>query len=504
METQVVVIGGGITGAGILRDLALRGIPAVLVEKGDLVNGTSARFHGLLHSGARYAVVDPVSARDCLQENLIQKKVAPHCIQDTGGVFIQIEGDDSAYVGQWLRACQEAGIPAREINCKSFLAGEPNLSRDVKRVFSVPDAAVDGFAMVQANIQSAISHGARVLTYTQVTGIKVVAGRVSGVTVQPPGGGEEMINCQLVVNAAGPWTGQVAALAGLELKVMQNKGALLVYNQRLTSTIINRCQTPGDGDILVPHHTVSIYGTTSQNVSDPDTDQAVYQEAANLLAIGRQIIPSLSEARILRAFAGVRPLYQPGGDPIDCLGREVSRDFFIIDHGCVDGLTGLISVVGGKFTTYRLMAERMVDLVGAKLGCSNPCLTASRSLPAVTKPGGGKKQADPGPMLCECEQVTDQDLASAILGGGWTNLNDLRRKTRLGMGTCQGTFCTYRALEMVKKLAPGSQDTGGLIKDLVDERWKGMRTVLWGEAVKEAELMRGVYSNNLNMEGLGE
>ena len=503
METQVVVIGGGITGAGILRDLALRGIAAVLVEKGDLVNGTSARFHGLLHSGARYAVVDPASARECRQENLLQKRLASSCIEDSGGVFLQIEGDDPAYVSQWLTACQAAGIDVREIDRQSFLKGEPHVSRRVQRVFSVPDAAVDGFALVQANVRSAESLGARVMTYTQATGMAITAGRISGVKIRHRSGESSIISCQMVVNAAGPWTGQIAALAGLELQVVQNKGALLVYNQRLTKTIINRCQAPGDGDILVPHHNVAVYGTTSLNVKDPDADQAVFREVNTLLSIGRQMIPSLSEARILRAFAGVRPLYQPGGDPVAGIGRELSRDFFIIDHDSVDGLPGLASVVGGKFTTYRLMAEKMVDLVAGKLACSKPCLTAITPLPAVKSETGQQNAgAVAGQLLCECEQVTDLELARAIQGGGWTNLNDLRRKTRFAMGTCQGTYCAYRAMEMVKKMSPASPNTGEMLKDLLDERWKGMRAVIWGETVKEAELMRNIYANILNIEEL--
>ena len=100
-STQVVIIGGGATGAGILWDLALRGIPALLLEQADIANGATGRCHGLLHSGGRYVVKDQETARDCLAENRIVKAIAPNCVEDTGGLFVQLPGDDPAFFERW-------------------------------------------------------------------------------------------------------------------------------------------------------------------------------------------------------------------------------------------------------------------------------------------------------------------------------------------------------------------------------------------------------------------
>ncbi|MEA3478568.1 MAG: FAD-dependent oxidoreductase, partial [Bacteroidota bacterium] len=115
LETQVLIIGGGITGAGIARDLALRGIKCILAEKHDINAGASGANHGLLHSGARYVAGDLVNAEECREEGNILKKIAPHCIEDTGGLFIAVEGDDEKYVADFPHLCSKCGIPVRAL-----------------------------------------------------------------------------------------------------------------------------------------------------------------------------------------------------------------------------------------------------------------------------------------------------------------------------------------------------------------------------------------------------
>jgi len=105
-ETQIVVIGGGATGTGILRDLAMRGFDAILVEKSDLSTGTTGRYHGLLHSGGRYVVRDTETARECMEENIILRRIMPNCIEDTGGFFVQTQLDDPEYAQNFLEGCQ--------------------------------------------------------------------------------------------------------------------------------------------------------------------------------------------------------------------------------------------------------------------------------------------------------------------------------------------------------------------------------------------------------------
>ncbi len=208
MKTEVVVIGGGATGAGILRDLALRGIDAVLLEKNELTSGTSGRNHGLLHSGARYVVYDPDSARQCIAENLILKRIASPCIEETGGYFLSLPEDPPDYPDKLLKACEDLDIPAEEVPVVEVLQREPALSPEIRRALRVPDGSIDPFRLIRSNVEDAEQIGAQVFPYRQVGSILTDGGRVRGLLARDPRTGEDLkIDCPFIINAAGAWAG---------------------------------------------------------------------------------------------------------------------------------------------------------------------------------------------------------------------------------------------------------------------------------------------------------
>jgi glycerol-3-phosphate dehydrogenase len=366
-STQVVIIGGGATGAGILWDLSLRGISATLLEQGDIANGATGRCHGLLHSGGRYAVKDIETARDCVTENRILKAIAPHCIENVGGLFVQCSQDDPAFFEKWWRAAGNAGIQSRRLTADEAHELEPNLATNILGAFTSPDAHVDVFRLVLANIQASQARGAQFHPYSKLASIRSVDGCVRGVRYRNTRTGEEEeISCEVVINAAGGWAQSVAALAGVEVPVRCDKGTLLVLNHRASSRVINRCREAGDGDILVPAGPVCILGTSSMSVPGPEGLAASPDEIDNLLKLGDVMVPGIASARILRVFCGVRALYAPeSADAVRC--REISRSFALIDHERLNGVRGFISIVGGKLTTYRLMAAAACDCVSRKL-----------------------------------------------------------------------------------------------------------------------------------------
>ena len=131
LKTGVLIIGAGVTGTGLARDLSLRGIPCILVERKDFNAGASGGNHGLLHSGARYVVSDPSAAVECQKENRLLKKLAPQCIEDTGGLFVAIEGDDENYVADFAGLCARSGIESEALDAAEARAAEPVLAEKI-------------------------------------------------------------------------------------------------------------------------------------------------------------------------------------------------------------------------------------------------------------------------------------------------------------------------------------------------------------------------------------
>src|SRR2546430_16040325 len=191
-STGVVVIGGGSTGAGVLRDLALRGVDAILVEKGDLASGTTGRSHGLLHSGGRYCVNDEQAAIECVEEGRILRRIARSTVEDTGGYFVSVTEEDREWEPRVVEGCRRTGITRERISLDEARPREPALSRQVRTGFWVPRGGhLDPLYLVVGNAGSARGRGARVRTYTEVVGFTRTGNRVSGVLTRDAMTGEE-------------------------------------------------------------------------------------------------------------------------------------------------------------------------------------------------------------------------------------------------------------------------------------------------------------------------
>ena len=240
------------------------GLRAMLVERGDFASGTSGRYHGLLHSGARYVESDPISARHCIEENAVLRRIAPGTIEPTGGYFVATPEDPDDYLERFPAACAAAGIDAEPVTLEELFRAEPLLNREMRAAYRVPDASLEPWELVDANLASARDHGAEAHRYTPVVGFeRDSSGAVAAVRTRDARTGEERtIGCRAVISAAGAWAGAVAALAGATLHMSPGKGSMLILNRRLTSAVVNRLAPPSDGDILVPVHTVCILGTT--------------------------------------------------------------------------------------------------------------------------------------------------------------------------------------------------------------------------------------------------
>ncbi len=481
---MVVVVGAGATGLGVAWDLSLRGIAVTVIEQGDIAHGTSGRFHGLLHSGARYAVRDPDAARECIEENRILRRIAAGAIESVGGYFVKTPASPDDYGARWLAAMDAVGIPVEPVSREALRTAVPELHPDVKGGYWVPDGVIHGFPLL-FRLQKAIeARGGRVQHHTRLVEVAVDHGSVCRVRVSSASG-SEWIACDALVNAAGPWAGKVSELFDDPLTMRLSRGLMIIFAERKTAHVVNRLAPPGDGDILVPHDRVTIWGTTDEPTASPAADPPQRSETQKLLSLGRDLFPSMEQWRALRAFSGVRPLYQPesAADP-----RHITRDFTVIDHGRRGGPAGVVSVVGGKWVTFRLMAEKAADAVTAYLGLGATSATAETPLPPLPTPGEDART----PWLCECEQVGERDLAA------WpgATLAEWRTRTWFSMGPCQGTFCLHRVAN--RRIA--ATNLAALDAEEValrEEREQGMQGALWGDNAREWALSQAVRRQTL-------
>jgi glycerol-3-phosphate dehydrogenase len=373
---HVIVIGAGSTGAAVAHDLALRGFAVTVVERGAIASGTTGRNHCLLHSGARYCMSDPISAQECAQENAILQSIMPQAMELNGGLFVALTKEHLSFKSRFQEACQTCGIEAQWLSPEQVLALEPYVNPSNLGAFRVPDGVFDPLRLCLSFLATAKRNDARVFPFTRVDDLVLQGDTVEGVKVSALHSNQTLqIEADLVVNAAGPWAGEIGAMAGVALPMDPTPGVMVSMRGRFSQHVINRLGLPSDGDIVVPLRETSILGTTSWSVQQADYIPIPDDHIELLLKRGRELIPSLIKSEPQGIFAVARPLIHETGKET----RQVSRGFECFDHAD-EGVEGLVTIVGGKTSTSRAMAETTTDLVCNKLGIQAPCRTRETRL----------------------------------------------------------------------------------------------------------------------------
>ena len=516
IETDVLVIGGGVTGTGIMRDLALRGVQALLIDRKDLCAGASGGNHGLLHSGSRYVSNDLQAAIECREESNILKRVASQCIEETGGLFVAVEGDAPEFAENFPEFCKTATISCEPIAVTEARKIEPLLSEKLFKAYKVPDATIDPFRLALLNVAHARTlNDSRYRPHTEVLRFTIENGKITGAVCRDHRTHSLVIvRASQYVNASGAWAMDIAQLAGCtDVSLLYSKGTLLVSHDRLTTRVINRLRPPSDGDILVPGGTVSVLGTTSIRVDNLDTVKPTMHEIDKNIREGAAMMPALTTTRYIRAFSRVRPLLQSTDRSND---RSATRGFALLDH-CGQNLSNFCTITGGKLTTYRLMAEKASDLVAGRLGNRAPCQTRITPLPEEesckwTEPGASPKywykaNNSEDMILCECEMVPQSAIDEIVKGSPGAEeemtLEAIALRSRAGKGPCQGSFCGIRIASYLYDQGY-YQDKTGLIhmRNFFDERFKGMRPIIWGQQAAQMELAEALHCGLLGLDSI--
>jgi glycerol-3-phosphate dehydrogenase len=385
-DYDVIVIGAGINGAGIARDAAMRGLKVLLVDKGDIGGGTSAVSTRLIHGGLRYLEhFEFALVRESLRERETLLRIAPHLVrplQITIPIYQQSRrGRATIRAGMIAYDLLSAGksLPRHRMqSAAETLDSMPGLNPAGLRGSAVYYDAQVEFAerLVLENVLAAVQHGAKVLTHTRVTELlsdgETHAARFSGAS-----GGEA--SAKVLINAAGPWVDQLVS----QRLIGGTKGSHIVvapFAGAPENAVYLEAASDRRPFFIIPWNGNYLIGTTDVRFqSSPEEAFAEDWEIDYLLRETNRAFPraALTREQVLFTYSGVRPLpFTTAKDE-----RNITRRHFIREH---PGLVNMFSIVGGKLTTYRSLAEECVDLVFRRLGTRSPeCMTATVALPGA-------------------------------------------------------------------------------------------------------------------------
>lgn len=537
---DVVIIGGGVNGTGIARDCAYRGYSTCLLEQRDLAAGASGANSGMIHGGARYMIADVATTKKSCEDSGYIQQMAPHMLFRIPflmpimqkGIAGRIYGSlfETYFEGYDQFQPLKNGKPHTRLTTDEAVEVEPGLVPKINGAVTMDEWGIDPFRLCAANALSAAEAGAIIRNHVRVESFVFEGEKVAGVRAEDYRTGKlEEIRARVVFNAAGPWVLKVLEGSGASAKMRPGKGVHVILDRRVVNVAIMCSAVDGRSIFIMPHDNSTIIGTTDDDFyGDPDNITVSKDEVEYLLQGIERVLPQVRSARIVRVMAGVRPTLHKWGPNED----ELSRDHKVYDHGAQDGVKGLFSMVGGKLAAYRIMSEDATDMIGEYLQQPAPCTTHGKPLP------GGEKELDlsklaektgfseyalarinfrhgsrtediaalckerPGlqRIVCACEPVTAAELTYSIRSEWAAKLSDLRRRTRLGTGPCQGCRCTLEAgCVLADEL--GHSGAGQLFEtyDFLRNRWKGKVPILEGEQVAQEELLQQTYLRTLGM-----
>jgi glycerol-3-phosphate dehydrogenase len=536
---DVIVIGGGVNGTGVLRDLALRGVKAALFERNDLAFGASGNSSGMIHGGPRYLTMNPdVTYASCLDSGYIQS-IAPHLL--FRAPFIMP-------VARHVAARQELDLldaffdvydryqPLKRGKPHTRLAGadlgklEPGLKGDFEGAVTFDEWGIDGVRLCVANARDAAEHGSQIFVpYTVTALVRDERGQVAGVDALDRVTGRTLrASAKLVVNATGAWgplTTLLGALPETALRVRPGKGVHLYFDRRLSNYAIMVKAIDGRRVFIEPWQNTSVIGTTDDDYyGDLDNVFSTTDEARYLIEAIARVFPVVREARLIGTYSGVRPTLYEWGKAEDALSREHA----IVDHE-THGARGLFSMIGGKLASYRIFAEEMTDVLCGSLNDKGRCTTMSAKLPGgdeivppqeieatagidaisasrlVYRHGsrarGLAAQMANDPKLtevvCSCEPVRRVEIHNAVKQEWAFDVDSVARRTRLGLGSCGGLHCAARCGAIVADLLEQSPACGRrMAYDFLERSAKHRSSVVRGTQLKN-EAVAFAYRQSL-------
>jgi glycerol-3-phosphate dehydrogenase len=536
---DLLIIGGGINGAGVARDAARRGLSVALFEKTDFGYGATGASSGMIHGGARYLQSDPkVTELACVDSGYIQK-IAQHLIFRIPFILPMLRGRGQMALLKGAEVYFEAynryqpkkgGQRSCRLSVDELRHLEPGITKRVIGAVTTDEWGIDAARLNLINALDAAEHGADLNTYHEVIGVLSEGGKVRGLKVRArlTASTREVFG-KAVLNATGAWAGRTAALAGNKRKLVRpGKGIHLVFPGRITNYAIVSRAIDGRDIFISPQQNETWIGTTDDDYWGDLDDIPVLEDEIKYLMNGiERVLPSIRKHRIFRTMVGCRPtLYEYGKGE-----SKLSRGHRLFEHDG-SGCAGLFSLGGGKLASYRAISEEVTDTICKRLGVTTRCETHSEPLPggddhdltaaAFAEVGVDayaaerilfrhgsradrildllKDEPRTRAIICGSEPITEAELRYAIRSELVGTLSDLKRRIRLGAAPCGGSDCVFRAAQIFcDERGLSARDAGDVARSFAADLWRDRSNVAFGSQLAQEQLgqARWFLSGNL-------
>lgn len=376
---DVIVIGGGVTGAGAARDAAMRGLKTLLLERGEAGRATTASSSHLIHGGLRYLLYDRLTTHTTSWDSGHIARIAKPLLKRLPILWPVYRGHSHGLetVETLLEVYDgfqrmKGGLPHLRLNAEETARLAPGIKTEgLQGAIAFDEWWVDAEGLVEKNIDSARRYGAEIRTGESVARLDLEAGRVTGVSTE-----RGHYRAKVVINAAGPWVDRVAAMAGLNIPLRLQKGTHLVYERALTPVgFLLEAVDRGRYVFVIPSPQGTLVGPTDlPGGSDPDR-VATDQSEVNYLLDSVRLYFKDWPKDFKRTVVGARPLLGQGGSE-----KLLSREFEVFDHSGRDKVEGFLTIGGGKMSDYRMMADAVVSLACSKLSNKAICRSHQETL----------------------------------------------------------------------------------------------------------------------------
>lgn len=451
-QWDLVVIGGGILGAGVARDATLRGLRVAIIEQADFASGTSSRSTKLVHGGFRYLEHFQFGlVAEACRERAILLQMAPHLVKSLPFLMPVYTGDlrplwkiRLGMVLYDLLAGWKREYRHRVLSPSEAVSSEPTLEfKNLQGAISFHDCQMDDARLCLETVLDAIAHGAVAANYCEVTGFERENSQVTRAVVRDVVTGQILvIRSRCFLNAAGPWVSQIAGLSALDphrVTLSPTKGVHLVLPRVLQKYGVYFQSRKDDRMVfLLPYGEQTLLGTTDTNYSgDPSLACAEPADVQYLFERLREVMPNcpITPDQVITTFAGIRPLLRASGSAPSHRPRE---------HRLIRLGANLLTIAGGKYTTFRAIAEDVVDAVTKILDRRTlQCSTASTPLPnRRPTPSGTKISASPEVWESDVRHACGEELAVTV--GDF-----MRRRSMLALSPSGGEPTARRVSELM-------------------------------------------------------